>query len=44
MVPKKVLQAKREDGVTKVDAVPAIDKPQLSEEELDKTIEDLVIS
>ncbi len=44
MVPKKVLQAKREDGITKIDAVPAVDKPQLSEEELDKTIEDLVIS
>lgn len=45
MAPKKVLQAKRaEDGAPKADSTPAADKPQLSEEELDKTIEDLVIS
>ena len=44
MVPKKVLQAKRsEDGSPRVEEK-VEDKPQLTEEELDKTIEDLVIS
>ncbi len=44
MVPKKVLMAKRsEDGTPKVEEK-VEEKPQLTEEELDKTIEDLVIS
>lgn len=43
MVPKKVLMKRNEDGSTKADEK-AEEKPQLTEEELDKTIEDLVIS
>lgn len=45
MAPKKALQAKREESGDKVvREEKAEEKPQLSEEELDKTIEDLVIS
>ncbi len=45
MAPKKALQAKREDGVEKIVREEKVEeKPALSEEELDKTIEDLVIS
>ena len=43
MVPKKVLQQKRgEDG--KADEKPVEEKPIMTEAEIDKTIEDLVIS
>ena len=46
MAPKKALQAKREDGITPQEkTVEKVEvKPQLTEEELDKTIDDLVIS
>jgi ribosomal protein S6 len=42
MVPKKVLQQKRESEVAQPEKVE--DKPVLTEAEIDKTIEDLVIS
>ncbi len=45
MAPKKALMAKREDGAEKMVREEKVEeKPQLSEEELDKTIDDLVIS
>ena len=46
MAPKKALQAKREDGITPQEkpVEKVEEKPQLTEEELDKTIDDLVIS
>ena len=46
MAPKKALQAKREDGIAPQEkTVEKVEvKPQLTEEELDKTIDDLVIS
>jgi ribosomal protein S6 len=43
MAPKKALVKRSEEGSTKSEEK-AEDKPQLTEEELDKTIEDLVIS
>ncbi len=43
MVPKKVLQQKRGEEVLRT-TVKVEEKPALTEEELDKTIEDLVIS
>ena len=42
MVPKKVLQQKRSDETKTEERV--VEKPQLTEAEIDKTIEDLVIS
>ena len=44
MVPKKVLQQKRGEEVLRTPAKAVEEKPAMSEEELDKTIEDLVIS
>jgi ribosomal protein S6 len=45
MAPKKALMAKREDGVEKIVREEKVEeKPVLTEEELDKTIDDLVIS
>jgi hypothetical protein len=43
MAPKKALVKRGEEGSTKTE-VQVEEKPQLTEEELDKTIEDLVIS
>jgi ribosomal protein S6 len=43
MAPKKALVKRSEEGSTKSEAQ-VEEKPQLTEEELDKTIEDLVIS
>ena len=44
MAPKKALMAKRGEEVDRVLPVKVEEKPALTEEELDKTIEDLVIS
>lgn len=44
MAPKKALQVKRGEEAPEKPADKVEDKPVLSEEELDKTIEDLVIS
>jgi ribosomal protein S6 len=44
MAPKKALQVKRGEEAPEKPADKVEDKPALSEEELDKTIEDLVIS
>ena len=44
MVPKKVLMAKRGEESTAKSEEKVEEKPQLTAEELDKTIEDLVIS
>lgn len=43
MAPKKVLREKRPDDVLRPKE-PVVEKPALTEEELDKTIEELVIS
>lgn len=43
MVPKKVLREKRQESVERAPEK-VVEKPLLTEEELDKTIEDLVIS
>ena len=43
MAPKKVLREKKSETTERV-AEKVVEKPEMSEEELDKTIEDLVIS